>query len=97
MQAHISVSVEASTAVASSNAYVATAEKKGYHAGAGAFSSAPGLVPGGVFFVPRSQQYYWTLTWQAHERESMDAYARGEFHRYSSVEDFERAILADDE
>ena len=87
------ISVEATMSTADPYAYYASVKERGSHAGAGAFTGAPGLVPGEVFFVPRSQEYYWTQTWQAQERESMDAYARGEFHRYSSFEDFESAIL----
>ena len=43
--------------------------------------------------IPRSQAYFWTPVWQSQERESMEAYARGEFQRYAGVGDLEHAIL----
>ena len=79
------MSLQAPMATADSYAYVASAEKKGLHAGAGAFTGAAGLVPGGVIFVPKSQAYYWTPEWQAFEKQADADIAAGRIERFTSM------------
>ena len=86
------ISLETTMSTADPYAYVASVENEGSHAGAGSFMGSPGVVPGGVIFVPQSQAYYWTAEWQAFEKEADADIAAGRIEQFTSMNDAVSAL-----